>query len=295
MRHAYTASVNEKLHLQLQKSLDEIELRLPDPISLAEIAEASHLSPYHFARLFRAMFGDSVMNYVRKRRLGRAVDLLKEQRLSMLDIAIECGFGSNEAFTRAFRKRYRLTPSKYRRNAQKLDLPIQRKLVMSDMPRTTILKPTFKKRDSFFVVGCSGEFLPGATGDIGQLWGQFSPRITEIPDRVGTATYGICCQLDEKSLDPDQFTYLAAIETSSLDNIPEGMIGIELPAREFAVFTYDGGIGPELPKTMQVIFGDWLPNSEFELDGEDFEYYDDQFDGRTGTGRFYIYVPIKRN
>ena len=165
---------------------------------------------------------------------------------------------------------------------------------MRDMHGTMVLQPTFTKCGSFFAIGCSGDFLPGATSEIGRLWGQFSPRITKIPGRIGNATYGICCKLDEKSSDPDHFTYLAAIETSSLDAIPDGMVGIELPAREYAVFTYDGGIGPDLPKTMQAIFGDWLPNSEFELDGEDFEYYDDQFDGSTGTGRFYIYVPVKR-
>lgn len=93
---------------------------------------------------------------------------------------------------------------------------------------------------------------------------------------------------------PRQIFYIAAVRVDRLDDIPKGMMGIELPVREYAIFKYDGGIGPELPRTMQAIFGEWLPNSEFELDGADFEYHDYKFDPESGSGRFYIYVPIKR-
>jgi AraC family transcriptional regulator len=286
--------MNENVHERMQRALDQIEASLSEPITLSLIAEASHFSPYHFARLFRAMFDDSVMNYVRKRRLSHAAHLLKEQHCSILDIAMECGFGSNEAFSRAFRKHYSLSPRTYRQNAQRLHLPIQRKVVMSKISSTIKLSPSFKKLEGFLAIGCSGEFLPGATNDIGQLWENFTPRIRDIHGRVGTATYGICSQPEEPPCDPDRFTYIAAIEVDSLDDIPERMTGIELPAREYAIFAYDGGVSPELPRTMQAIFGEWLPSSEFELDGADFEYYDDEFDPQSGTGRFYIYVPIKR-
>ncbi len=165
---------------------------------------------------------------------------------------------------------------------------------MSGIPQAETLNVTFKQRAPLLAIGCAGEFAQGATSDIGALWGRFAPRIPEVRNQAGTATYGICCAPEQGPRDPDRFTYVAAVEVTSLDAIPQDMIGVTQPAHEYAVFAYDGGIGPNLPRMVQRIFGEWLPSSKFELDGSDFEYYDDAFDPRTGTGTFYIYVPIKR-
>jgi len=181
----------------------------------------------------------------------------------------------------------------YRRNAHQLHLPTQERYTMSDQIVASELTPTFERRERILAVGCAGEFPPGATEDIGALWDRFVPRMAEIPEQVGTATYGICCLPEEGQREPERFTYVAAVEVENLNNIPEGMTGIELPAHEYAVFAYKGGVGPELPKAMQYIFGDWLPSSEYELDGADFEYYDDDFDPATLSGTILIYVPIK--
>jgi predicted transcriptional regulator YdeE len=116
----------------------------------------------------------------------------------------------------------------------------------------------------------------------------------EVECRVGSATYGICCPLEAAGDDQEKFTYVAAVAAAHLDDIPHGMVGIEVPDRDYEVFAYDGGIGPALPETVRYIFGDWLPNSGFVQDGYDFEYYDDRFDPQTDTGTFFIYVPVKR-
>ena len=167
---------------------------------------------------------------------------------------------------------------------------------MSELKDDVAITPGFEDREAFFAVGCAGEFRPGATQDIGRLWSHFVPRMHEVAGRVGEATYGICCPSGEASeKDPERFTYVAAVETKSLEAIPADMVGVEVPARHYAVFAYDGGLGPNLPKTMQYIFGEWLPESGYVLDGYDFEYYDDDFDPQTNVGTFYIYVPIKRS
>ena len=153
-------------------------------------------------------------------------------------------------------------------------------------------EPAFERRDAFLAVGCAGEFRPGATADIGALWARFAPRMGEIVGRVGAATYGLCLPSDDP--ERDTFTYVAAVAVDALDAIPDGMVGVQVPAADYAVFSHDGGIGLELPRTMDYIFGEWLPASAFEADGIDFEYYDQRFDPQTGTGTFFIHVPIRR-
>jgi len=97
-----------------RNTLALIEGRLDEPLSLADIAGASGLSAFHFSRLFTALHGESVMAYVRRRRLARAARRLSdEEGVSLVELALESGFESQQAFTRAFTRlvsRFRSSP-----------------------------------------------------------------------------------------------------------------------------------------------------------------------------------------
>lgn len=280
---------------RLARALGYIEEHIDQSICLDAIAGAAHLSQYHFARLFRATFGDSAMAYVRRRQLANAARRLRQtENASVLTIALDSGFGSHEAFTRAFRREYGISPRTYRQNTQ-LTIALQGTLTMTTTEDIE-LNPTIETRPGFRAVGIAEDFRPsaGATQDIGQLWQRFAPQIDSVPHRVGEDTFGICVpDPGRKAGDEETFTYMAAVAVERLEDIPQGMTGIEIPGKTYAVFAYDGGIGPELPRTMGSIFGSWLPNSDYEADGADFEHYTDEFDPVTGTGTFYICVPIR--
>ena len=288
--------MNANLSLRLNAAIAFIEAHLADPLTLAEIAGVAHVSPFHFARLFRSCAGDSVMNYVRRRRLARAVDLLRYGAgLSVLDIAVDCGFGSGEALAHAFRKQFGLAPITYRRNAGTLHLPIHRRLIMSDTEHGAALAPTFEDRPAFFAIGCAGEFAPLASTAIGKLWDTFNRRTAEVPNRVGDVAYGICCPPGEGQRDPEHFTYIAAVQTSSLDAIPDGMTGVSIAANRYAVFLHRGGLGPPLHATMRYVFGTWLGESGLQACGPDLEEYAANFDPQTGSTDIRICVPVKPN
>ena len=156
------------------------------------------------------------------------------------------------------------------------------------------MTPTFESRAACTVVGCGGEFTPADSQAISSLWGEFAPRIGEIAHRKGLATFGVCCPMTEEQAARNKFTYVAAVEVSEAGTLPEGMMSVDMPAAEYAVFAHETGIGPQIGETMQAVFGDWLPNSEFEQCGIDFEYYDERFNPMTGEGTFFIYVPVVR-
>lgn len=100
----------------LQAVLAYIEDHLHEDIRLDELAAVSHLSKYHFARMFASSMGESPMAYVNARRLVRSLRLLAETDSDMTDIALSCGFGSLSAFHNAFKKKYRMTPGDYRKS-----------------------------------------------------------------------------------------------------------------------------------------------------------------------------------
>ena len=99
---------------RLKRVLDFIEARLADEISLDDLAAEACLSPYHFSRLFREATGMPPHRYVMDRRIETAKEKLKLSRSSLVDLALDCGFGSQANFTRVFRKATGLTPGHFR-------------------------------------------------------------------------------------------------------------------------------------------------------------------------------------
>ena len=286
--------MNSHLTNRVNASIVFIEAHLADPLALPDIAAVAHLSPFHFARMFREITGDTVMNYVRRRRLARAVELLRcVKHMNVLAIAIECGFGSGEALAHAFGKQYGIAPITYRRNAATLHLPRHRRFVMRDKAQPIALVPAFEDMPAFFAMGLAGEFAPLASTAIGQLWDEFNRRTPEVPHRLGKEAYGVCCLPGEGQRDADHFTYIAAVRTSTLDDIPAGMTGISIAANRYAVFSHTDGLGTPLHDTLGYIFGEWLPNSGLQVCGPDLEYYDEHFDPVTTNGAIRIYIPVK--
>lgn len=100
---------------RLHRVLAHIDARLSEPLSLPDLAAVAHFSPYHFHRLFVAWTGQTLGDYMRRRRLERAATrLMSQPRASVLDVAIGVGFGSGEAFARAFRQQFGCSPSGWR-------------------------------------------------------------------------------------------------------------------------------------------------------------------------------------
>ena len=99
---------------RLQRVLDLIESRLSDDISLGDLASEACLSPFHFSRLFRAATGLSPHRYVTERRIRVAQERLSSTHSSLVDIALDAGFGSQANFSRAFRRATGVTPGQFR-------------------------------------------------------------------------------------------------------------------------------------------------------------------------------------
>jgi AraC family transcriptional regulator len=100
---------------QLRSVLDCIASQLDDDVSLVTLAQRARISPFHFARLFRATVGVAPHQFVSRLRLEKAVRLMKAGRLTLAHIAVECGFHDQPHFTRAFHSVFRTTPAMYLR------------------------------------------------------------------------------------------------------------------------------------------------------------------------------------
>ena len=99
---------------RIQEALEFIDSQLSEKIVASDVAQAASFSEYHFHRLFHAFMGESIHQYVRSRRLEKAAQLLDaDPTIRILDLAIEVGFETHSAFSRAFKQLYGVSPTKF--------------------------------------------------------------------------------------------------------------------------------------------------------------------------------------
>ncbi|QWA13938.1 helix-turn-helix domain-containing protein [Sodalis ligni] len=103
---------------------DWLENNLDKSLSLDEVAARSGYSKWHLQRMFRSVTGNALGSYIRTRRLSRAATELGRQDQSILDIALQSGFDSQQSFSRAFKRQFSQTPAPTGRRWLTLAIPM---------------------------------------------------------------------------------------------------------------------------------------------------------------------------
>ena len=102
---------------------DAMDRTYAQPLDIASLARIACLSPTHLIRTFRAAFGETPHRYLQRRRVERAMFLLRESDRSVTDICYEVGFGSTGTFSRTFRDIVGRSPRTYRKESAAVDVP----------------------------------------------------------------------------------------------------------------------------------------------------------------------------
>ena len=283
----------------LERAIEYIENHLNENIGLSDVSRETGYSYYHMTRLFSSVLGESVGRYINRRRLYNAAEKLIHSDQRVIDIALDCGFESSEAFSRAFKLAFGSSPTAYRKAGLDLVVNAKRKLAPVDVghiannisrsPELVMLKETrvsgLRGTTSLF-----DNRLPG-------LWEEFMRLHKDLFVTAG-AGYGICeTQQTVYTKDGDvMFAAMVGSPVNTFDDLPL-FLPLDtkiLRAGKFAVFTHRGTFA-NLFKTYQYIFGTWLPAAKEELDDrEDFEVYEREvstFDAPDNEVK--IYIPIK--
>lgn len=141
---------------RIQHSIEFIEENLQNNISIKDISSKSCFSAFHFQRLFQAITGFSVQEYIRNRRLSEAARLLKGTNQNILHIAIAFQYGSQEAFARAFLQFFGVTPGRFRKEEvvlkkqNKMDFLAYQSKLDSEF---NMNKPVMTQLNKFYIIG----------------------------------------------------------------------------------------------------------------------------------------------
>ncbi len=156
-------------------------------------------------------------------------------------------------------------------------------------------EPVFKTREAFTIVGIE-RYTANGIPDIRDAWHEFGNRSAEITNAVAEVAFGIEDYSRDFEMNQGGFPkyyYIAGLEVNSTANIPEGMKSKEIPAANYAVFSYQGPLDG-LHNFFGFIYGEWMPQSGYSMDPKlslDFERYPDRImDMNAAT--LEIWVPI---
>lgn len=270
------------------KSLWFIESHYADEISLEDIAAASGVSRYHLSRAFNAITGMPVIRYLRGRRLTEAAFRLANGAPDILTVAVDAGYGSHEAFTRAFGEQFGHTPEAVRRGASLDDISLIAAQGNNPPMNAKLKAPRTEHGRLLLIAGIARRYSQATMAAIPSQWQQFVPNIGSVAHQVGNVAYGVCMNADEEGT----MEYLCGVEVSAFEGIPGDFATVRIPAHRYAVFTHDGHVST-IRATWEAIFRSGLPALGCEMaDAPDFERYDERFDGHTGNGVVEIWIPL---
>jgi AraC family transcriptional regulator len=286
----------------LDAVLTHIERHLFAPLSIGTLADVAGLSQFHFSRLFTARRGESVMAYVRRRRMLRAAARLGRnpgvaddiEAPALIDLALDCGFESQEAFTRAFAQVFGVTPGRYKRDPIRYQAPAMEKAMNqtpSERPNVALLDGVARK-DAFVVAGLSERISKDNTQVIGALWPKLM-RHVPFEGQKGPVGYGLCYGSD---MAEGSFNYMAAVEIAPGKKPPADLTLMQVPAQTYAVFRITlaaGPIHPQMREAMEHIFSEALPNSGLKpTGGIDLEVYGERFNPEKAGSVLDFYMPV---
>jgi AraC family transcriptional regulator len=266
-----------------------IESHFAQPLDLDEIAQSGGVSRFHMSRAFVVATGRPVIGYLRARRLTEAARQLADGAPDILSVALEAGYGSHEAFTRAFRDQFGITPEQVRAARDLETLNLVEPIMLDSTPRTDLVSPRFEDGPPLLIVGSLQRYHRDDAAGIPSQWRILDPHVGHIPGEVPYITYGVVANSDDQG----NFDYLAGVEVADFSDPPEGLSTLRIQAQRYAVFRHAEHIST-IRKTMHAIWAVWLPNSTYDAaDAPMFERYGPEFDGRTGQGGLEIWLPVK--
>jgi AraC family transcriptional regulator len=280
---------------RMHRVLEYIDRELDQQLELDTLARVANFSPFHFHRLFAAWLGETLGEYMRRRRLEVAAQrLISQPRLAVLQVALSVGFGSTEAFARAFKNRFGATPTAWRHLQVSNRDQSKSKLDQAPAPIAAnhgSMKVTIVDRQPTSVAYL--RYIGPYGKPLSDFWMKTVAPWMETNGLYGQPRYGISHD-DPGITAPEKLRYDAAVE------VPKHFAGAGdhqmsvLPGGKYAVGKFKG-TDAQVGDAWAWLLRDWLPGSGMQLDSRPFfEHYpvEASYDGETGEFECEICVPV---
>ncbi len=243
----------------INRAVDYINEHLDSPINLNDLADVAHISGFHFHRIFKSLLGESPGEYIQRLRLEKAIFRLQTTRLTLTEIAEQTGYQSPHALSKAFKKRFGISPSVYRAQPSDLSVSVESAAFITIEPEireigskqviTVRVVSPYRQADAFVHAWQKLLRFTDASGIPGKDDGH---EYLTLSRDISTITHPDLCRI-------------YACITAMPGVRPKGEFGSQtIDGGTYAVFTYKGAYR-NLEGLYCFIYRNWIPNSEYEL------------------------------
>ena len=265
-----------------------VERNSEQALNLNGIADACGVSRSHLASAFSMATGWPVMKYLKARRLSKAARRLAAGAPDILSVALDFGYGSHEAFTRAFHDQFGQTPEQVRSRGSVEGLGITPALQLRE-GRSHSPVPQLKKMGRMKLVGLGAPCSPGETIHIPAQWQRFiSSYYDAIPNKVKQMPIGMCQPPDDEGC----FNYVCAAEVEAFERRAPELTYVECEPMTYAVFAHNDHVSTVFD-TYTAIWNEALPAlGRTAANSPVLEFHNDAFDPDTGLGGLRLCIPL---
>jgi len=253
---------------RLNQAMEHIECHLDQRIEVSELARIAMTSEYHFRRLFSALAGIPLSEYIRRRRLTIAgAEVLAGER-TLLEIAVRYGYTSGEAFARAFRTMHGVGPGETRRVGASLQSQprMSFRLVVEG---SSSMRYKVVEKEEFRVVGKKARvplvhegMNPAIADFIRGIGKETIQRIEQLSDQQPEGIISVSDNLDESRAEGTELDYYHGVVTHAA--VPEDMDALTVRAGTWAVFENSGPFPQALQYLWRDVFTQWFPSNPYQ-------------------------------
>ncbi|GGR15817.1 AraC family transcriptional regulator [Streptomyces netropsis] len=253
---------------RLNEALEHIESHLDQRIEVTELARIAVTSEYHFRRLFSALAGISLSEYIRRRRLTVAgAEVLAGER-TLLEIAVRYGYGSGEAFARAFRGVHGVGPGEARRTGAALRSQprMSFRLIVEG---SSSMRYRVVEKEQFRVIGRKARvplvhegMNPAIADFVRSIDQETIRRITGLSDQDPEGIVAVSDDLDPSRAEGTEFDYYHGVVTGA--GVPDDLDALTVPAGTWAVFENSGPFPQALQYLWRDVFTQWFPSNPYQ-------------------------------
>ena len=255
---------------ELNRLVELVEDRLHDDLDVAALATELGTTEYHLRRMFSSLAGMPLSEYIRRRRMAvAAADVLGGGDL--LSVAVRYGYGSTEAFGRAFRSVHGASPGDIRRDGGPLRTQPQLRFRLT-LEGNITMDTRIADRPAFRLVGHAARVPlihegvnPDIQAHIASLPASEQARLKELGDTEPAGLLQVSADVDPDYPEGSQLTYLHGVAVADPAKVPDDLDVIDVPAGKWAVFRTEGDYPAALQTTWAATATDWFPSHPWRL------------------------------